>query len=206
MSAGRGTSGGLRERKKLATRQALGLAAMRLAVARGLDQVLVEDIANEVGVSPRTFNNYFSSKYEAICSLAVDRTHRIGAALLARPVDEPLWDAITVAVLEQFEGTGAPDKAWTTGVRLVTSTPALRGEYLKAQDGMRRELAEAIAVRTNTDLDHDMFARIVAGAVTVATDVALDQWLTADSPTALRVLLRLALRHLADGVPARTGA
>ncbi|HTW12689.1 MAG TPA: hypothetical protein VME01_08095, partial [Solirubrobacteraceae bacterium] len=34
---------GLRERKKVATRQALQEAAMRLAVERGLDKVLVED-------------------------------------------------------------------------------------------------------------------------------------------------------------------
>ncbi|HEY5017289.1 MAG TPA: helix-turn-helix domain-containing protein, partial [Streptosporangiaceae bacterium] len=59
---------GLRERKKLATRQALGAAAMRLAIERGLENVLVEDIAAAADVSPRTFNNYFASKYEAICA------------------------------------------------------------------------------------------------------------------------------------------
>ncbi|HSZ46983.1 MAG TPA: helix-turn-helix domain-containing protein, partial [Streptosporangiaceae bacterium] len=48
----------MRERKKIATRQALGVAAMKLAIARGLDNVLVEDIAEAAGVSPRTFNNY----------------------------------------------------------------------------------------------------------------------------------------------------
>ena len=69
-------SDGLRERKKLATRQALSAAALRLAVERGLDNVLVEDIAAEAGVSPRTFNNYFSSKYEAICA----HRHGPGAA------------------------------------------------------------------------------------------------------------------------------
>ena len=63
--------GGLRERKKLATRQALGTAAMQLAVERGLENVLVEDIAAAADVSPRTFNNYFASKYEAISALAL---------------------------------------------------------------------------------------------------------------------------------------
>jgi hypothetical protein len=69
---------GLRERKKIATRQALGLAAMRLAIERGLDNVLVEDIAEAAGVSTRTFNNYFASKYEAICALG--STARCGSA------------------------------------------------------------------------------------------------------------------------------
>ena len=39
---------GLRERKRLATRQALGIAAMRLAIQHGLDGVRVEDIADAV--------------------------------------------------------------------------------------------------------------------------------------------------------------
>ncbi len=76
---------GLRERKKLATRHALSTAAMRLAIERGLDNVLVEDIAEAAGVSARTFNNYFASKYEAICALQQDRATRIGDALRCRP-------------------------------------------------------------------------------------------------------------------------
>src|SRR5215469_14662241 len=89
---------GLRERKKVATRHALGVAAMRLAIERGLDNVLVEDIAESAGVSARTFNNYFASKHEAICALGFDRAMRIGAALRERPFSEPIWTAITNAV------------------------------------------------------------------------------------------------------------
>jgi pimeloyl-ACP methyl ester carboxylesterase len=48
----------LRDREKFATHEALGFAALRLAVERGLDDVLVEDIAAAAGVSTRTFNNY----------------------------------------------------------------------------------------------------------------------------------------------------
>jgi AcrR family transcriptional regulator len=197
-----GAGGGLRERKKLATRQALGFAAMRLAVERGLDSVLVEEIAAEAGVSPRTFNNYFSSKHEAICALAADRGRRIGAALRGRPATEPLWDAITAAVLEQYQGAGnAPDKEWLAGVRLVVTAPALLGEYLKAQAVMRQALAEAIAERTGTDADRDMFPRIMAGAVTAASEVATDQWVRAAPPTALVSLVTQALGHLRAGLP-----
>lgn len=64
---------GLRERKRIATRQALSDAALRLAMQRGLENVLIEDIADEAGVSLRTFRNYFSSKYEAICAPGADR-------------------------------------------------------------------------------------------------------------------------------------
>jgi AcrR family transcriptional regulator len=192
---------GLRERKKIATRKALGLAAMRLAVDRGLDNVLVEDIAEAAGVSTRTFNNYFSSKYEAICALGFDRAMRIGAALRERPADECLWTAITGAVMSEY---GAADRAldedWMAGVRLVTSTPALRGEYLKVQAMTQYSLAEAIAIRTGSSLAGSMFPRILAASVTAAVQAALERWLHADPPTALAPLIKRALHDLADGM------
>src|SRR5260370_1220656 len=76
--------GGRRERKKLAVRRALGSAAIRLAVERGLENVTIEDITAGADVSLRTFGNYFSSKYEAICAIGSDRARRIGAELLGR--------------------------------------------------------------------------------------------------------------------------
>ena len=190
---------GLRERKKAATRQALSLAALRLAVERGLDHVLVEDIAAEVDVSPRTFNNYFGSKYEAICGLAVDRAMRIGAELRKRSADEPLWEAVTHAVVQQYAGADEKsDKEWRRGVRLVTSAPELRGEYLKAQSAMQMALAEAITERTAAD-EGDLSPRIMAAAVTAASEVALDHWLHAKKDVALVPLLKLAFRQLAHG-------
>jgi AcrR family transcriptional regulator len=196
-----GMTAGLRERKKLATRQALGIAAMRLAVERGLENVHVEDIAARAEVSPRTFSNYFASKYEAICALAMDRGQQAGAALRERPPGEPLWDAITYAVLQQYATAGQPpDREWIEGVRLVVTSPPLQGEYLRTYYMTQRALAEAIADRTGTDLERDMLPRIMAGAVTAATQVAMERWLFADPPTALAPLMRLALRQLTEGL------
>jgi len=192
---------GLRERKKVATRQSLSEAAMRLAVDRGLDNVLVEDIAEAAGVSPRTFNNYFASKYEAICALQQDRAMRIGQALRARPAGEPLWESVTQAVLSQFgPASHTPDKAWIAGIRLVVTTPALIGEYLKVQGLAQYHLAEAIAERLGTSPETDMFPRIMAGAVTAAMQAAIERWLRSDPPVPLVPLMRQSLRQFADGM------
>jgi AcrR family transcriptional regulator len=184
---------GLRERKKAATRRALGLAAMRLAIERGLDNVLVEDIAAAADVSTRTFNNYFASKYEAICSLAMERGRFIGAQLRARPASESLMDAITNAVIAPYEyGHQPPERAYIEGIRLVVRSPALQGEFLRTQYVTQQELSVAIADRIGAD-PAEMFPRVMAGAVAAATHVALDYWLSADPPTALVPLLKEAL-------------
>ena len=189
---------GLRERKKLAVRHALGSAALRLAVERGLENVTIEDITAEADVSLRTFGNYFSSKYEAICAPGTDRAWRIGADLLARPADEPLWEAVCATVLAHYEDAGqAPGADWLAGLKLFLTAPAIRGEYLKVTSEMQQALAEAIAARTGIDADQDMYPRILAGAVTAAAQVAVRRWFAADPPVPLRPLLRRALDQLA---------
>jgi AcrR family transcriptional regulator len=191
---------GHRERKKRATRRALALAALQLSVERGLDQVVTEDIARAAGVSPRTFNNYFSSKYEAICSLAVDRAANIGASLLARPAEQPLWEAIEQVVLEQYrDADSQSDQDWMVGLRLVTRTPALLGEYLRAQSLTRDLLEQAIARRLSIEGRRDLGARVIAAAVTAACEVAIDHWLEAEPTPPLVPLVRRALSQLADG-------
>ena len=94
---------GLRERKKSDTRRALSDAALRLAFERGIDDVTREAIAELAGVSLRTFNNYFTGKYEAFAYRQTERLRRSIAALCERPVDEPLWTSITEAVLQPLE-------------------------------------------------------------------------------------------------------
>src|SRR6185369_17950347 len=92
---------GRRERKKQATREALSAAALQLALQQGVQNVRVEDIADAAGVAPRTYNNYFASREQAIvAAIAAERALRIGAALRARPEEEPLADAVVTAVVE----------------------------------------------------------------------------------------------------------
>ncbi|MFJ6619786.1 TetR family transcriptional regulator [Kitasatospora sp. NPDC091335] len=193
---------GLRERKKAATREALSWAALRLAAERGLENVRVEDIAAAAGVSPRTYNNYFSSKAEAIVHRQRDRIHQSAEALRDRPAGEPLWEALTLALLAPFgDLTGQPDRQWTAAVRLLLREPALQAELTRGGAGAEAELAAAVAARTGTDPALHLYPKLVAAASLAAVRAANDQYLTADPPAPYQSLLAEALRQLAAGLP-----
>ena len=195
---------GLRERKKLATRQALSHAALQLALERGWGNVVREDIAAAAGVSVRTFNNYFSTKEEAVVSLAVARAGRIAAALRARPAAEPLAAAVVEAFDGQYAGADQADAQWAARIRLIVSAPELRAEYLKALAAMERSLAEAVAERLGTDLERDLYPHVLAAAVYSAERVAVTRWLESGPPGGLRGLLRRALTQVLGRPPAES--
>ncbi len=192
----------LRERKKLATRTALSTAALRLAIERGPENVLVEDIAAAAGVAPRTFNNYFPSKEAAIVAEGTDRAARMRDALRARPEGEPLWTALRHVLTEPLTSEGEPDRAWVTKARLIKATPALRIEQLRSDALVQAMWAEEIARRTGTSPQRDLYPRLAAAALISAVRAALDHWLDADPAIPLHGVVSQALGQLADGLPA----
>jgi AcrR family transcriptional regulator len=183
----------LRQRKKLATREALGAAALRLAIERGLGNVRVSDIAAAAGVSPRTYNNYFSSREEAICAVGTDRTRRLVDALRARPVGEPLAEALVHAMADQHEHH-EPDKRM---LRMIWADPALRAEFLKSTAVLQRLLAAAIAERVGCDGERDLTPRVVAAAYEGAARAATQFWLREECMRPLSAVMREALALLA---------
>jgi AcrR family transcriptional regulator len=195
---------GLRERKKQATREALSWAAVQLTVERGWDSVLVEDIAAAAGVSPRTFNNYFSSKAEAIAFRHHNRFVQLADVLRDRPADEPLWDAIRAAaltVIDPNEGR-APD-GWTAGVRLMTAHPAMIAEVTKAVVDAEQQLAAVVGERTGTT--GTLYPRLVAAAITATTRIVTEEWLRLEHPDPIGPMLLAALDRFADGLAEPTG-
>jgi AcrR family transcriptional regulator len=184
---------GLRERKKQATREALSRAALQLALEHGPENVRVDDIAAAAGVSPRTYNNYFASRAEAICGIAHDQASRIGAALRARPAEESLADAIKHVIMEAYAGQGEPDRAV---IGMISSSRELRGEYFKAIMAIEGSLSSAIAARTGMDAVRDLYPRALAAVVTSVIRVATVHWLRHDTAPYAAVL-RETLEHIA---------
>lgn len=198
---------GLRERKKLDTRRALSDAALKLAFEHGLDNVTREAVASLAGVSLRTFNNYFTGKYEALAYRQTERMRRSIAALRQRPADEPLWTSITEAVLEPVEADFAdlygaenmlPSRKELVEVRKLMLRPEIRNAV---SNELFDEWVEAIAERTGTDPARDMYPRLVAAVVRAVGDAATDAYVTADPPVAIIDLLRAAFADVAAGLP-----
>ncbi|WP_432052095.1 TetR/AcrR family transcriptional regulator [Streptomyces xiamenensis] len=164
---------GLRERKKQATRAALREAALRLAVERGPDNVRVEDIAEAAGVSPRTYNNYFASREQAIVSaVTADREAHIASRVAARPTDARLADAVTEAVIEQYTDTG--ERAHEA-LLLIINRPALRDAFLATTAEIESPLTTVITERLPGSGVHT--ARVLAASVAAAVRIALETWL-----------------------------
>jgi AcrR family transcriptional regulator len=208
MSTQDGERVGLRERKKRETKAVLSWAAIRLSVERGLDNVRVEDIAEAAGVSPRTFNNYFSSKGEAIAARHLDRSLEVAEELRRRPAAEPLWESITHAMLtrlapgpETIEHPVPDGQQWVAGIRLMVAEPAVQREFLRAGAIAEEAMAAAIAERTGTDVTRDLYPHLVAAAVTAAGNATIQHWLRADPPVPMDRLLTEAIAQLAAGLP-----
>ncbi|MGI5132555.1 TetR/AcrR family transcriptional regulator [Pseudonocardia sp. CA-107938] len=202
---------GLRERKKQETRTALSWAATRLVIERGYAEVRIEDIADAAGVSLRTFRNYFSSKAEAVAMAVADRqrqrVQRIADDLRARPADEPLWPAVLAAVEAQFalglddHALTPPQQAWLQGLRLMLDEPAMHGEMFRVNAEAAQTLTAAIAERTGTDPQRDLYPDLIAQVIGAAMDVATRRWVAADPPVPLAPLLRDVFTRLAAGLP-----
>ncbi|MGC8486704.1 MAG: TetR/AcrR family transcriptional regulator [Clostridia bacterium] len=203
---------GLRERKKHATRQALRDAALRLALERGPANVRVSDIAEAAGVAPRTYNNYFSSREEAIvAAVTADREVHVAAAVAGRPAHVRLSDAVVGGIVEQYADPGSTDlNLW----RLIAAHPSLIEAALASVDSMEDPLTEVIAERLG-GREHQV-ARVLSASAAAAVRIGLQQWLQAAPPSASRSglvvvsgslpdLLRAALAPLVPAFDAAEG-
>src|SRR5580700_1361279 len=196
-----------RDWQKEQTRLDLALAAFELAKAEGLAKVRIPQIAETVGVSTRTFNNYFSSKEAAIVWPTTLRGARLAADLAERPAGESLADALVEVVSDLYGPTGQeglPD-GWLDGFRtLVAAEPALHGEYLRAQAAGERELAKTIAARTGSD-EADLEPLLLAGVASAAERAAVLYWVRQVGPsTPLIEVVRTALAMALRGITAAT--
>ncbi|KUH81189.1 TetR family transcriptional regulator [Mycobacterium sp. IS-1556] len=198
---------GLRERKKLDTKRALSDAALKLALEGGFDAVTREAIAELAGVSLRTFNNYFTGKYQALAYRQTERLRRSIAELRARPAAEPLWTSITESVLapleEDFrEANGAenriPSREELAEIRKLLMRPEIRDAVSK---GLFDEWTVAIAERTGTDPDVDLYPRLVAAVVRAVGDAATEVYVRADPPVPITTLIRAGFAEVAAGLP-----
>jgi AcrR family transcriptional regulator len=195
-------SSGLRERKKAETRTALQDTALRLADRHGVDRVSIEAIAEAVGVSPRTFFNYFTSKEDAILGISPTEPTPLVDHLRSRPVDEAPLESVHQALLASTERLQEDPDRWVIRRRLVQRHPELAARYAARLADMEQDMVEVIAGRLGLDPDRHTYPATVVSASMAATRVAMSIWQTHDDPTELVHLIDEVFATLAAGLPA----
>jgi AcrR family transcriptional regulator len=93
---------GLREMKKEATAQALAQAAFELAMERGVDGFVIDDVASRAGYSRRTFANHYCCKEEAIASILLSGLRDSESFLLGLPKGTSVLDALHASIKRQL--------------------------------------------------------------------------------------------------------
>lgn len=191
---------GRRERKKLATHNALRAAALELSLSHGVDNVTVEQIADAADVSVRTFFNYFSSKEQAVVAGESVASEAMIENLRNRPPDEPILTSLRHVIM----GLGAviPNRERVAQLRLVRRTPSLLPHQLAAYEATENALAQVIAARTGTDVEADLYPSLVAATVVAALRVVVTHWMNAGTTGTddLGRLIEAALDQLTEGL------
>jgi AcrR family transcriptional regulator len=192
---------GLRERKKAATRRALSESAMRLAFEHGVPAVTAEAVAADVGVSTRTFHNYFPTKEAAIIAVIADRINELIEELKARPVDEPVWDSLRIVMTGSVARDPEAEDSFFRQMTLIHDNIGLLHEHLGVLDDMGTRIAEVIAGRTGTDAEHDLYPRLQAAAAGCCIKIAADRWWQSGRERDLPAFIGDAFDQLRAGLP-----
>jgi AcrR family transcriptional regulator len=168
---------GLRERKKLKTRESIQREAMRLIEKQGYDKTTIEQIAAAVEVSPSTFFNYFPSKEDVVLYDAYDPM--IGKLLLERPAGEPLSVALR-HVLEEMAGIFERDRdVILARARLWIEEPSLRARLWEELEKGQVFMSGLIAQRSGRDAD-DFEIRVTVMVIIMAAMEAMREWVRHD--------------------------
>jgi AcrR family transcriptional regulator len=184
---------GLRDRKKIKTRDTIRREAMRLIDENGYANTTVEQIAEAAEVSPSTFFRYFPSKEQVLMADDLDRV--TVEALENQPPNVPSLQAFRRA-WEITMRTVSEDE-WRferTRQRLVLSIPELKAAQFDVYRRTVTRLAETECRRLGREAD-DFEVRVFVAAVAGGLMAVLD------SPSGAIERMHRALDFIEAGMP-----
>ncbi|MET8873994.1 TetR family transcriptional regulator [Nocardia sp. NPDC004604] len=198
---------GLREKEKARLRRELIETALRLFERQGFEQTTVQQIADAVQVSRRTFHRHFPSKMAVVFAHEEDLMTQLLSALEHRPVTESALTAMRSAIqellLDESEAALRRHQADTArrARHLLVTNPELRQENFTGAMSRKHALAQFLAERSGLP-DSDLRPQLVAATCFAAFGVGLDNWMlgTDHSIAALYEILDSIVAALQQGI------
>jgi AcrR family transcriptional regulator len=168
---------GLRERKKLRTRQLIADTARRMFVERGFDAVPVSAVARAAEVSEATVFNYFPTKEDLVFQGMEAFEDELLAAVRARAAGESITAAFFRFALEPRGLLAAENKEAGNYLadiaKMIAASPALQSRRREILARYTASLAALIAEDTGAGPD-DLRPSVVAHALLGAHQSLID--------------------------------
>ncbi|MCW2527114.1 MAG: TetR family transcriptional regulator [Pseudonocardiales bacterium] len=186
-------------RPPVTSRDQLEHVGLRLFTELGFDATTVDRVAEEAGISRRTFFRYFDSKNDLPWGDFDRRLDWFRQRLQTAPAAQGLADAISDAVIE-FNSVPAGEERWhRQRMTLLLRVPVLQAHGTLRYREWRRVVAEFVAKRTGADAE-DLLPRAAGHLALGAAVAAYEQWLT-DEQLELPELLRRSFILFRTGLP-----
>jgi len=193
---------GRREHKKARTRDDLVEAAVRLFQRSGFESTTVEDIAQEAGVSPRTFFRYFASKEEVVFHRWRQELEELERALESRPAGESAFDGVRAAVIDYLRRYEEEPEFQLLRARIIFKSPAVEAYSLQLLHRWHSVLTESVAQRMKVDPAEDVRPVLLAGCAIMAMRASLGPWLHSRGKAPVESYAIEAFEQLRRGFPA----
>ena len=138
---------GLRERKKEATREALVEAALELFADQGFDATSVDQIADRVHVSARTFHRYFPAKEHVLFADTASRMELVARSLASDDGTRPVLDVLRDTAMELASVLAVDPRRQALRFRIIEGNDRLRAHNLRASEEIADLFAAHAAAR-----------------------------------------------------------
>ncbi|GAA4042644.1 TetR family transcriptional regulator [Arthrobacter methylotrophus] len=186
-----------REQNKLATRRAIADAALAVLRNRGVGSFTVEDIAEEAGVSRRTFFNYFPTLEAALASVTEGFLDHALEQFRLRPSDEPILDSARAALMALADPMTVSPMAELFS--LTQDNRTLARSELEAWDHCTTQIIDAARHRLGPDAD-ELYLRALAGSIISCGKAAMSVWFEERGPDLSPESLASLRQHLIDAM------
>lgn len=192
--------GGLRERKRAATRVAITSIARQLTAERGLSGYTVDEVCEQADISRRTFFNYFPSKEDAILGhsdddIPADLIEDFVAGGEVSPsgtISPTLFEDLIGLSLALSDNMAASEEETRQLIGVVKKEPQLMLKIIGATEKREGEFARILARREGVDPQDP----VIQMAVVLLGTIARKSSLTYFSPDNTRPYQELFLENI----------
>jgi AcrR family transcriptional regulator len=152
--------GGLRERKRAATRAAITAVARTLTAERGFNGYTVAEVCERADISRRTFFNYFPSKEDAIIGHVADELPAeifedfVRAGSPDGEISSNLFQDLATLMLRLSERMSSSEEETRQLIGVVQKEPQLMLRIIGASEEREADFSRMLAAREGVAPDH----------------------------------------------------